>query len=191
MSILNTITNVILHIAQKTDAKNFAVYQSDGETNTEVFVNVQIINAAIQDDAHLMEHPIESGAVITDHEIFNPNSVSLQVLISDDDSSSLSEIQEFYKKGTPLTVKAKGEIYSNLVISGKPYKISSTYFDKTLYDISFKGVLTASTQYVKMTTTQVRHQKNASTKKTGQKQAQKKLYKSVSDKLIPGNWGRG
>lgn len=184
MSILTTLTNIILHIAQKTDAKNFAVYQKSGEENTEVLTSVKFMDASIEDDVQLMEHPKEDGTLITDHEVQNPNRITLRAVISDDDSEVLAEIQDFYKNATTLIVKAKGELYPNVVISAKPFKLDSTYFTKTVYDITFREIQVAQTQYVKMKVSQVRNKKNASTQKTGQKQAKQTVKKQSLAKKI-------
>ena len=57
-----------------------------------------------------------------------------------------------------------------MIISSKPVKADPQYYDKTVYDLSFKEVLEAQTQYVKMSVPQVQDAKNASTINVGQKQ---------------------
>lgn len=171
MSILTTFTNIILHILQKTDAKNLAFY--DQEENQEIFTNVKFFDASITKDKQLMEHPKEDGTLITDHVVDNPTEINVQVLIDDFDSSSLNQINDYYKNSTPIVIKVKNQIYPNMVMSGEPFKADSNHYNETVYDLSFKEVQEAVTQYVKMSVPQVKQKQNASTQKLGHKQAQK------------------
>lgn len=167
MTIGSTYTNVVLHVVLGSRNKNFAIYKD----NNEVLTSVQFIDGSIDVDLNLMEHPLENGAVIADHEVFNPQKGSLTVLVDDDDTSSLSEINEYFHNATLLSVKAKGEMFPNMLISAKPYKVSSNYFNKTVYTLTFRAVQFAQTQYVKMSSDQVKNSKNSSTVKTGQSRA--------------------
>lgn len=170
MTILSTFTNLVLHIRQKTDVKNIAIYnQAD---NTEVFLNVKYIEGSVTDDLKVMEHPKEDGTAIVDHVIDDAKSANIRLIISDDDSSSLNEILDCYRSRTLLTLKIKNEIYGNMIVSSKPLKADVEHYNSTVYELSFKEVLEAQTQYVKMSVPQVRNAANASTVNTGHKSAQ-------------------
>ena len=184
MTILSTFTNLILHIKQKTDVKNIAIY--DQADNNEVFQNVKYIDGSVSDDLKVMEHPKEDGTNVADHVIDDAKSATVKILIEDDDSRSLNEILEYYKKRTPLTIKIKNEIYGNFIMSSKPLKADVDHYNTTVYDLTFKEVLQAQTQYVKMSVPQVKQPKNASTVNTGQKQAiaQTQAQKKVSPSIL-------
>ena len=172
MSILITATNLILHIKNKTDAQNISIYNP--ENNQAVFQNVLYIEGSASDDLKMMEHPKEDGTLIVDHIVNDPKTATVKLQINDDDSASLNEILDIYRSRTPLTVKIKNEVFTNLCISSKPVKAESSHYNTSIYDLSFKEVMVAKTTYVKMSVPQVKNPKNASTIKTGQKQAQPK-----------------
>lgn len=172
MSILTTATNFVLHIKQKTDAKNIAVYNP--KNNQEVFQNVLYIDGSATDDLKMMEHPKEDGTAIVDHVIDDAKKATVKFQIDDDDSSSLNEVLDLYRSRTPLTVKIKNEIFTNLCISSKPVKAEVSHYNTSVYELSFKEVMEAQTTYVKRSVPQVRNPKNASTVKTGHKQPQPK-----------------
>lgn len=165
-----TFTNLILHIIQRAKTKNLAIYVQDG--NTEALVNALIFDGSATVDKKLMEHPKEDGTVITDHVIDDPSKCSVKLLIYDDDAETLNELMEYYRNSTVLTVKIKNEVFSNLVINSKPLSADSEHYNATVYNISFKEVLEAVTQYVEMPQNQVKNPTNASRVKTGHKQAQ-------------------
>lgn len=171
MSIITTFTNFILHIKQKADVKNIVVYNQ--KDNKEVFTTAQYIDGSVTDDLKMMEHPLENGAMIVDHIVDDPKQSTIKMLIDDDDTEALNEILELYRERTPLIIKIKNELYNNLCISSKTIRAEVEYYDKSVYELSFKEVIEAQTVYVKMSVPQVAQKKNASTVKTGQKQPQK------------------
>ena len=179
MSILITATNYILHIKNKIDVKNIAVYNP--KTNQEVFQNVSFIEGTATDDLKFMEHPIETGAAIVDHIIDDPKQATVKFQIDDDDSSSSNEVLDLYRSRTPLTVKIKNEIFTNLCISSKPVKADVEHYNTSVYDLSFKEVIEAQTTYVKMSVLQVKQKKHATTVKTGQKNSA--LYDLAKGKI--------
>lgn len=185
MSLLQTATNIILHILQKVDAKNISI--SNPKTNRAVLTNVQYIEGHGSDDLKMMEHPIEDGSMIVDHIIDDPKSATVKIKIDDEDSASLSELQDLYKNRTPLVLKIKNEIYPNLCISSKPVSAAVENFNSSVYDLTFKEAQEAQTVYVKMKVPDVKNPKNASTIKTGQKVVKPKpkgsILRQAADKL--------
>ena len=181
MSILVTATNIILHILQKFHAKNITI--SDPRNNVEVLQKVQYIDGSTTDDLKLMEHPIEDGTMITDHIVDDPKGCNIKIKIDDDDSSSLSELLNIYKKRRKLTIKIKNEVYTNMYMSSKPLSVDAEHFNSTIYNLTFKEVQIAQTTYVKMKVPQVKNPKNASTVKIGQKQPQRSVLAGIKKRV--------
>ena len=182
MTQYSTKTNVPLKIKNKAEIKNIKVY--DQETNDQIFGNVQYIDASVTDDKKMMEHPIEDGSMIIDHIVNDPKQVSMQLLISDDDYSSLNELLDYYYTSSPVVIKVKNEVFTDLVMSSKPLKVDTNYYDKTTYDLTFKEVQVAVTQYVKMSVPKVKNKKNASKVKVGRKQSNNSaLFDIVKGKI--------
>ena len=170
MALFQTFTNLILHIVQRAKTKNLAIYVQDG--NTEALINAKIFDGSAAVDKKLMEHPKENGTVITDHVIDDPSKCNVKLVIEDDDAETLNELMDYYRNSTPLIVKIKNEVFSNLIINGKPLSADSEHYNATVYNLSFKEVQEAVTQYVEMPQNKVKNPTNASRVKTGHKQAQ-------------------
>ena len=181
MSFLTTATNVILHIKQKIDVQNIAVYDQD--ENQQILTSLQFLDGSVTDDKKLMEHPKEDGTTIIDHIISNPIQVSLQCLVADDDSSVLEELHDIYRKCTPVIIKVKNELYDNLVMDSMPLKANSDHYNYTVYNLTFKEIQVAQTLYVKMSVPQVKKKANASKINTGHKQPQPSIARIGWDKL--------
>lgn len=181
MSILTTATNYILHIKQKIDVKNIAIYNP--KNNTEVLQNVLYIEGSATDDLKFMEHPIEDGTEIVDHVIDDVKKATIKLQIDDDDSTSLNEILDLYRSRTPLTVKIKNEMFTNLCMSSKPVKAEVSHYNTSVYDLTFSEAIIAQTTYVKMKVPQVKQKKNASIVKTGHKQPKKSVLAGIKKKI--------
>ncbi len=144
-------TNIVLLIgSSNADIRKFIVWRTDTTNPQEVLSNLEIDDVSYEDNAKIFEHPIETGEVITDHIIFDPNSVSIQAYISLDDTSTLEELEYLYQNTIPLQIRANNKVLSNAIISSKPFKISANHFDKTLYNISFKQIQEVTPVYVTM-----------------------------------------
>jgi len=181
MTLLQTATNIILHILQKPDVKNISIY--DKNQNQKILTNLRFLDGSGQIDKKLMEHPKEDGTLITDHIVNDPTQIILQVLISDDDSSSLNIIQDLYEKSTPVIIKLKNELHDNLVMVSKPLKVDVDHFNNTVYNLTFKEVQEAVTLYVKMSVPQVKQKKNTSKVNTGHKQARISAAAMIKKKI--------
>lgn len=170
MAIFQTFTNLVLHIIQRSKSRNLAIYVQDN--STEALQGALIFEGSAAVDKKLMEHPKENGTLITDHVIDDPSKCNVKILVYDDDATTLNELMDYYRNSTVLTVKIKNEVFTNLVINSKPLSADSSHYNATVYNVSFKEVQNAITQYVEMPQNQVKNPTNASRVKTGHKQPQ-------------------
>ena len=155
MSVTSTLiqaTNLVLLISNSdADVRKFIVWQDDGEDLKEVLSGLEIVRIALEDNAKIFEHPLETGAVITDHIIYNPKNVAIQAYISNDDEETLLELETLYLSGASLKIQAGNKIIDKVVIAGKPNEITGTVFDKTLYSINFKEAQEVTPAYTAYT----------------------------------------
>lgn len=168
MSILSTLlsyTNIVLLVtSQGTGLKKFAAYNGERE----VLTGLEIYKLNGEVTAKMFEHPIETGAVITDHRILNPNTVSIQAYIAINDTGTLNELNYYYLTDTPLKIRAGNNVIKNAYLDTEPYEISGSSLDKTLYSISFKEGQEITPVYVGLS--KARRASNASRVNSGQKQ---------------------
>lgn len=168
---------IILLTSNNFDMRKFVIWQKEGNKLNEVLTGMQVSRIAFEDNAKLFEHPIETGVVITDHEIFEPKRVVIQAYISNDDETTLTELEQLYLSGSPLKIRAGNKIIEKAIIASKPFEINGAIFDKTLYNIAFRGYLEVTPTYSKMPPRKVQKKANASRVNSGVKQA-KQIQKS-------------
>lgn len=167
-------TNLVILLENSTaDMRKFIAWKKENDQLIEVLSNVQIEGVTVEDTSKIFEHPLETGATIVDHEVFDPNVVSCRMIIANNDGDSLTELEQLYKQGTELKIRANNKVLERVVISGKPFEITSKMFDKTLYTVTFKEALRVTPVYTKLPPKKVTNKARSSRVNSGVKQAKK------------------
>lgn len=180
-------TNIILLLKDSNfDIRKFVAWRIDKDKPEEVLSGLQILDITFEDSIKLFEHPIETGAVVTDHMIIDPNQVSIQAYISNDDAETLKELEYLCLNGIPLKLRVQNKIIPRTVIKGKPFKVSGAYFDKSPYNISFREEQEVMPVYTAMPPQKVRNKTNSSRVNSGVKQAKPVKKSWLKSALIGG-----
>lgn len=167
------VTNIILLLrGENADTRKFVAWRIDKDKPQEVLSGLQVINANVEDTIKLFEHPLETGATITDHMIVDPNQVSLEAMIDNQDADTLKQLEFLCLNGIPLKLRVNNKIIPRAVVKDKPFALSSQAFDKTRYSITFRQEEEVDPVYTSMPPKKVRNKANASRVNSGVKQAQ-------------------
>lgn len=168
-------TNLILLMSNTEGSnKKFQLWTKEGENLTEVLPNLEITRVAVEDQAKIFEHPLETGTVIVDHMILEPQQATIQAYISLDDDVTLRTLEQLYLSGTKMTMRAENKIIENVIIKSKPKEITSSVLDKTLYSITFREAEEKEPVYVAMPPKKVVNKATSSRVNSGVKQAEPK-----------------
>ena len=133
----------------------------------QLFTNARAVKAVVKEQSKLMEHPIESGAIITDHRIILPVEIDLSLILSSVDYVDVYKaIRQNYYAATLLVVQTRAGVYENQIISAMPHEEDPTMFDAITIALSLKQVQYVRAQYV----VNPRHPSNASTVARGTQQ---------------------
>lgn len=184
---LNTIQNAL---GFKFNPKRFVIYLN----NSEVLAGMSVLNYSVRDDSQFIEHPIESGAVIADHHVFNPIEITCNVAFPPKSDKWLGdlgkwtqvslvdvlygrgqtfdetfkELATLYSTSTNLSIKTDSGIYTNMYITSIPTDVSPDNADRQIFQITFKEAITVTPQYIKIDATKARNASNGSYVKTGE-----------------------
>jgi hypothetical protein len=89
----------------------------------QVFPLARAIKAVVKEEARVMEHPLESGATITDHRVILPVEIELSfILLPGSYQDTYRQIRQFYLNATLLIVQTKSGAYYNQLISSMPHE---------------------------------------------------------------------
>ena len=113
-----------------------AVLRSD---LTQVFERARAIKASVNRASKAMEHPIETGATITDHRIILPVSVELSLLlVSADYQAVYQQIRDLFNAGELLTVQTRADSFPSMLIEKMPHDESADVYDGVSLALSLK-----------------------------------------------------
>lgn len=168
------VTNIVLMLRNSSpDIRKFVVWRVDKSDPQEVLNRLEIESATFNDGLKIFEHPLETGAVITDHVIKDPNEALIQAYIAEDDADTLKELEYLYINAIPLKLRVENTVIERAIIKDKPFKLDAAHFDKTAYSITFREEQEVSPVYTSMPARKVQKKANASRVNSGVKQAKR------------------
>lgn len=122
-----------------------AVYTQDFR---QIFRRARAIKATIKEEAKLMEHPVENGAIITDHRIILPVEIELSLILTRDQfQDTYREIRQIYLNSTLVIVNTKTGVYKNQIIQAMPHDEDPETFDIIALSLKLKQVQFAMARF--------------------------------------------
>lgn len=96
-----------------------------------LFSAARPLEARVFEFADLMEHPLETGAVIADHIVFRPTEIELPLVCVGELAyrSTYAALRATYNAGTLLTIQTRTGSYPNMVITDLPHEETPASFD--------------------------------------------------------------
>lgn len=89
------------------------------------------LTAEVNETSQLMEHPLETGATIADHIVFDPIEISLPIICVGEIEyrNTYALIKAAFKAGTILTVTTRTGSYPNMVLMEIPHEETPNAFN--------------------------------------------------------------
>ncbi len=138
----------------------------------QLFPDAQIVKMRVIENAKMMQHPVESGTVITDYKVVMPAQIILTIyLVRGAYRNTFAMIHRAYLKSTEMSLQDRAHYYSKLVISEMPHEESAEVFDGIILTLHLTEVLTVKPKSV--TITKARKAKHTPTKSRGSIQPKK------------------
>ena len=137
----------------------------------QVFQKARAIKATILRGSKAMEHPLETGATITDHRIILPVVIDLSLILSTADYRAVyQQVRELFNRGQLLTVQTRVDSFPSMLIEKMPHEETPEMVDGVSVALSLKEALFVQPQFSALTVAKVAQPKDASTVKKGQQQ---------------------
>jgi len=154
---------------------------------TQIFRNARAIKAVIKEQSKVMEHPVESGIVITDHRIILPIEIELSLILAKADYQDVyNSIRGYYLQGTLLVIQTRSGVYQNMLIQQIPHEENPDMYNALAIAMTLKQVIFAFAQYGVVP----KYPKNSTNVSRGT-QTPKPIIGSASHDLIFGNVSNG
>ena len=130
---------------------------------TQVFQNARPMKDDVVPRAKIMDHPVETGQIISDYKITLPVEITIQLLIPAlYYRDTYQEIWNLWQTSTILIVNTRAGGFGNMVISEQPHNETPEKFDAIVMELKFRMVLTPTQQpsFTPQDTTQADTQNN-------------------------------
>jgi hypothetical protein len=133
-----------------------------------VFVRARAIKASVSRASKAMEHPIETGATITDHRIILPVMVDLSLLlVSADYQAVYQQVRDLFIAGELLTVQTRADSFPSMLIEKMPHDESTDVYDGVTLALTLKQAQFVQPQF---STFKVAQPKDSNTVPRGQQE---------------------
>lgn len=127
------------------------------------------IKANVSPSSKIMDHPIETGATISDFQIFLPVEIELSLLCTSSEYRSVyQQINTAFQAGATLTVLTKANAYVNMLIQAIPHEETPEMFDVLPVAVKLREVIQVTTQYQALAPSDVLNPNDQSTVSTGE-----------------------
>lgn len=114
----------------------------------QLFTDAKAIKAVVKEQAKVMEHPVETGAIITDHRIILPVEIDLSLILASEDYQDVYKaIRQYYYQATLLIVQTRSGIYENQLISALPHEEDPSMYNALTIALSLRQVLFVTAEY--------------------------------------------
>lgn len=102
---------------------------------TQVLQDARPLNVAVRELTRAMEHPLESGQIVTDYKIVLPVEITMQMLVKRAYYlTTYDQLRQLYNNSTQLSVRTRTGTYDNMVITEIPHEETPDKYDAiTLY----------------------------------------------------------
>lgn len=115
-----------------------------GTAGIPIVSETSILDLRVSTSSRLTKHPVETGAQIADHKVFEPARIEMRMafpsLLYD---SVFKQLQKLYRESAWLAVLAKNRVYHNMVITDIPHEETPKRANRLVFNIAFEEVLRA------------------------------------------------
>jgi hypothetical protein len=158
----------------------------DNDTFDQLFKTARPMKANIQRTRKVMEHPIETGAIVQDFAITLPVEIELSMMLTSDDYPTVyASIVDYFINGTLVAIQTKADVFPNMIIQAMPHEETPDVFDAIPLALKLKHVSQVLVQYQALAPQQVAAPADQSTVNVGTQQPQESALYQIGS-LVKG-----
>jgi hypothetical protein len=143
----------------------------DGESFEQIFNTARPIKANVKPTLKIMDHPIETGAIVSDFAVILPVEIELSLMLQGDEYvSTYQSIRTYFATQTTVIVHTKAGVFENMLIEAMPHEESADVFDALPLALRLREVQYVTVQYQTLTPQAVQQPTDQSTVNRGAQQ---------------------
>lgn len=137
----------------------------------QVFPTARPVKGVVNEISKPMEHPVETGVIITDHRIILPVEIEISMILKPEDYRSVyQQIKLLYTNAPFLTVQTKAATYKNMIIAAIPHEENTDLYNAIPLILRLKQVQVVAPQSGTLPASSVKNPVNQSTVPRGNQQ---------------------
>lgn len=110
---------------------------------------ISYMDANVDINSDLCDHPIETGQMITDSSIENPISAEVNIAMPTAFYKQIyEEIKRYYKEKKKIMLFTKFGVYRNMVIESMPYKLENGTVDRAIITLNLREIKEVQPSYI-------------------------------------------
>jgi hypothetical protein len=192
MSFINVVGNVQGSIGSVNNAVNSilsmfgvdVVGVFDNDTFEQLFLTARPMKANINRQQKIMDHPIESGAIVSDFAIVLPVEIELSMVLGGAEYETMYQtIKTYFLSQQMVTIQTKADVFSDMLIQAMPHEETPEMFDAIPLALKLREVQLVTVQYQSLPPTAVQAPTDQSTVQGGAQQPQQSILYSISHYL--------
>lgn len=111
----------------------------------QLFADARPLKANVKEGQKLMEHPVETGSIITDHRVIKPYEIDLAMVLTPETyANTYQQIKSVLIGIKAVQIQTMTDLYSNLFIEDMPHEENPEHFDTITMVLKFKQVIFAT-----------------------------------------------
>lgn len=154
----------------------------DNTTYDQIFQTARPMKANVSVTKKIMDHPVESGALISDFAIILPVEIELSLLLTGTEYQSTYQlIKAYFDSGALVSVTLRSRTFNNMLIQAMPHEESPDQIDVLPLALKLREVQMFTAQYQALAPQQVATPTDESTVSRGAQQPQSSILYNVSN----------
>lgn len=110
--------------------------------NTQLFAAARPIKVEVRETARVMDYPVETGVMLSDHRISNPTEIVYTCILPQAAyASTYPAIRDAWTNATLLSVQTRTGVYANMIISDLPHEEDTDLFNAVTITIKLRQVI--------------------------------------------------
>ncbi len=135
----------------------------------QMFQQARPLKASIVRGTRIFTHPLEDGAMVSDHKVFDPVSIELSlVIVADDYKAVYQQIKTAYMSNSLLRVQTRADVFERMTIESMPHEEDADMFDAIPVALKMKEVQLVRAQFQALPPRAVSKAGDQSTNKRGE-----------------------
>lgn len=130
------------------------------------FFRSAVMRCGVDQRARMCDQPLEAGAVVTDHKVRLPRTVTCQFVCPGFLAGyTISQLEQYYQTSAKIVIETPTGVYLNMILESAPANMTPENVSRPIYELRFREVLIVKPQAPGIDSTGAVDPANGDTKK--------------------------